>query len=132
MNTVYRLTLFAISISIVIEPCLVDIRKYKHIHFGWCPKGGDNSCFTVDPVGNLRTCNHSPVILGNLKRDRFADIFYHHPYVRSFRESMPAECLDSALKEVCRGGCCAAAEQCYGTPERVDPFVTLSRHSAQT
>ena len=120
---------FAISISIVIEPCVVDIRKYKHIHFGWCPKGGENSYFTIDPEGNVRTCNHSPVILGNLKRDSFVELFYHHRYVRSFRESMPAECVDCkpALKEICRGGCSAAAEQCYGTSSRVDPFVTLSQ-----
>ena len=123
---------FTISISIVIEPCVVDIRKYKHINFGWCPKGGDNSYFTVDPVGNVRTCNHSPVILGNLKRDSFVEIFCNHPYVRDFRESLPAECAscDPALKAICRGGCSAAAEQCYGTCSRVDPFVTLSLQSA--
>ena len=120
---------FAISVSIVIEPCVVDIRKYRHIHFGWCPKGGENSYFTIDPVGNVRVCNHSPVILGNLKRDRFTDIFSRHPYVCRFRESLPAECVDCepSLKEVCRGGCSAAAEQCYGTSSRVDPFVTMSR-----
>lgn len=122
---------FTISISIVIEPCVVDIRKYKHVHFGWCPRAGENSYFTIDPVGNVRTCNHSPVILGNLKQDSFVDLFYHHPHVLSFRESMPAECAncEPALKEVCRGGCRAAAEQCYGTASRVDPFVTLSRQS---
>jgi radical SAM protein with 4Fe4S-binding SPASM domain len=120
---------FAISVSIVIEPCVVDIRKYKHIHFGWCPKGGENSYFTIDPVGNVRTCNHSPVILGNLKRERFTDLFYHHPYVCSFREQMPGECAscEPELKAICGGGCSAASEQCYGTPSRVDPFVTLSR-----
>jgi radical SAM protein with 4Fe4S-binding SPASM domain len=120
---------FAISISIVIEPCVVDLRKYRHLHFGWCPKGGENSYFTIDPAGNVRTCNHSPVILGNLKRDSFGELFYHHPYVRNFRQSLPVECADCepALKEICRGGCDAAAEQCYGTSSRVDPFVTLSR-----
>lgn len=119
---------FAISISIVIEPCVVDITKYKYIHFGWCPKGGENSYFTIDPVGNVRTCNHSPVILGNLKRDGFAELFYHHPHLRVFRESMPLECANCApaLKEMCRGGCSAASEQCYGNSSRVDPFVTLS------
>jgi radical SAM protein with 4Fe4S-binding SPASM domain len=122
---------FAISISIVIEPCVVDIRKYKHLHFGFCPKGGENSYFTIDPAGNVRTCNHSPVILGNLKYDSFAELFCHHPYVRSFRKTMPPECAscEPALKDICRGGCIAAAEQCYGTAEKVDPFVTLCRNS---
>jgi radical SAM protein with 4Fe4S-binding SPASM domain len=122
---------FAISISIVIEPCLVDLRKYKHLHFGWCPKGGKDSYFTIDPGGNVRMCNHSPVILGNLKRDSFTELFYHHPYIRSLRESIPVECVncEPAMKELCRGGCSAAAEQCYGTSSRVDPFVTLSKQS---
>lgn len=80
-------------------------------------------------VGNVRVCNHSPVILGNIKHDRFTDLYYNHPYVHRFRETWPAECAncDSELKELCGGGCKAAAEQCYGTLERVDPFVTLSQ-----
>lgn len=120
---------FAISIAIVIEPCVVDLRKYRHIHFGFCPKGGDGSYFTIDPVGNVRTCNHSPVILGNLKNDRFSQLFHNHPYVCNFRDSLPVECVDCApdLKEICRGGCSAAAEQWYGTSSRVDPFVALSK-----
>jgi len=117
-----------IAVSVVIEPCVVDVQKYKNIHFGWCPLAGEDSYFTIDPVGNVRICNHSPVILGNIKRDRFADIYYHHPHVRSFHDTWPVECADCdpQLKEMCHGGCKAAAEQCYGTLARVDPFVTLS------
>jgi radical SAM protein with 4Fe4S-binding SPASM domain len=117
-----------IAVSVVIEPCVVDVRKYEHVHFGWCPLAGEDSYFTIDPVGNVRICNHSPVILGNIKRDRFVDIYYNHPHVRSFHDTWPAECADCEpeLKEMCRGGCKAAAEQCYGTLARVDPFVTSS------
>jgi radical SAM protein with 4Fe4S-binding SPASM domain len=118
-----------IAIAVVIEPCVVDVRKYKHIHFGWCPLAGEDSYFTIDPAGNVRICNHSPAIVGNIKRDHFTDIYYKHPYVRRFRETWPAECAncDPELKEMCGGGCKAAAEQCYGTLARVDPFVTLCR-----
>ena len=120
-----------IAVSVVIEPCVVDVRKYEHIHFGWCPLAGEDSYFTIDPVGNIRICNHSPVILGNIRQDRFADIYYNHPHVRSFHDTWPVECAgcDPELKEMCRGGCKAAAEQCYGTLRHVDPFVTLSRQS---
>ena len=118
-----------VAVSVVIEPCVVDVQKYKHIHFGWCPLAGEDSYFTVDPVGNIRICNHSPVILGNIKRDSFVDLYYHHPHVRRFRETWPVECesCDPRRKEMCGGGCKAAAEQCYGTLTRVDPFVTLSQ-----
>jgi radical SAM protein with 4Fe4S-binding SPASM domain len=120
-----------ISVSVVIEPCVVDVRKYKNIHFGWCPQAGQDAYFTIDPVGNIRVCNHSPVVLGNIRQDRFTEIYYTHPHVRNYYETWPIECADCEpeLKELCRGGCRAAAEQCYGTIERVDPFVTMSRIS---
>ena len=120
-----------IAVSVVIEPCMVDIQQYKHIHFGWCPLASEDSYFTIDPMGNVRICNHSPVILGNLKQDSFKDIYYAHPYVRSFYEVWPDECVGCKpeWKQVCRGGCRAASEQCYGTPARIDPAVMLSRSS---
>lgn len=122
-----------VAVSVVIEPCVVDVRNYRHIHFGWCPLAGKDSYFTVDPLGNLRVCNHSPVILGNLLQDSFSDIYYHHPYLRSFRETWPQECgnCETELKQMCCGGCKAAAEQCYGDLMRVDPFVTLSASHQQ-
>jgi len=121
-----------VAVSVVIEPCVVDVRKYKHLHFGWCPLAGEGSYFTVDPVGNVRICNHSVMIVGNLKRDSFADIYYRHPYVRSFRDTWPAECqrCEPELKALCCGGCKASAEQCYGTIAKVDPFVSISRQAA--
>jgi radical SAM protein with 4Fe4S-binding SPASM domain len=121
-----------IAISVPIEPCVVDVRKYRHLGFGWCPLGGSGSYFTIDPLGNVRMCNHSPVVLGNLKRDCFVDL-YTHPHVLAFGSTWPEECVDcpAELRELCRGGCRAAAEQCYGTMDRVDPFVTLSRASPQ-
>ncbi|HUW96614.1 MAG TPA: radical SAM protein [Anaerolineae bacterium] len=121
-----------IAVSVVIEPCVVDVRDYEHIHFGWCPLAGERSYFTIDPAGNVRVCNHSPVILGNLQQDSFLDIYYHHPYVRDFHDTWPAECsdCDPELRELCGGGCKAAAEQCYGTLQRVDPFVTLCRQAS--
>jgi radical SAM protein with 4Fe4S-binding SPASM domain len=120
-----------IAASVVIEPCVVDIRKYKHIDFGWCPLGGAGSYFAIDPCGNLRLCNHSPTILGNLRQDSFLDIYFNNPYIRKFRETWPVECRDcpQEWKDLCGGGCKAAAEQCYGTLEHVDPFVTLSRET---
>lgn len=37
-----------VAVSVVIEPCVLDVRKYKHLHFGWCPLAGEGSYFTVD------------------------------------------------------------------------------------
>lgn len=120
-----------IVISVVVEPCVVDVRNYPRLNFGWCPLAGERSYFTVDPAGNVRICNHSPVVVGNIHTDAFPDIYYRHPYVRRFRETLPVECADCppSLREMCGGGCKAAGEQCFGTLEHVDPFVTRSRAS---
>ncbi len=118
-----------VAVTVVIEPCVIDLSQYKHIHFGWCPLAGEDSYFTIDPLGNLRVCNHSPFILGNLRRQSFSSIYYEHPYLRRFRDTWPAECATCRpeLRAQCGGGCKAAAEQCYGSLQHIDPFVSLSR-----
>lgn len=120
---------FPVAAAVVIEPCVIDVRRFRHVHFGWCPLAGENSAFIIDPSGNIRICKHSPEILGNIRRDSFRDIYYQHPYVEAFRTTWPQECqaCDSELKNMCRGGCKAAAAQSYGSFEHVDPFVRLNR-----
>lgn len=115
--------------AVVLEPCVVPPREYKHILIGFCPKAGENSYFTIDPYGNIRICNHSPVILGNIRKDSIKEIYLHHPYVCNFRTTYPDECVSCApeLKDICKGGCKAASEQCYGTITKVDPFVHLAK-----
>lgn len=121
-----------VAVSVAIEPCVIDLTPYRHIHFGWCPLAGEDAYFTIDPQGNLRVCNHSPVILGNLRTESFTSIYNNHPYLRSFRESLPEECVACRpdLRAMCCGGCKAAAEQCYGAFNRVDPFVTICTQAA--
>lgn len=120
---------FPVSAAVVIEPCVVDVRRFEHVNFGWCPLAGEGSAFIIDPAGNYRICKHSPEILGNIKADCFQDIYYHHPYVEAFRTTWPEECenCDPALKNMCRGGCKAAAAQAYGSFKHVDPFVKQNR-----
>jgi pyrroloquinoline quinone biosynthesis protein E len=118
---------FPISCSIPMPPCLVDTSQYKHVQFGFCPLGGDNSYFTVDPLGNLRVCNHSSVILGNVLEESFWDL-YQRPYVRDFKTVMPASCLDCPveIRDRCQGGCKAAAEECFGSFETEEPFLACN------
>jgi radical SAM protein with 4Fe4S-binding SPASM domain len=118
-----------IASSVPIPPCLIDISKYKRIKFGFCPRGGEESYYTIDPSGNLKTCNHSPVLLGNIQPEKFTDII-KHPYVQKFRDTLPEECESCSLelKMRCYGGCRAASEACYGSLKEVDPMVKLSKN----
>jgi pyrroloquinoline quinone biosynthesis protein E len=117
-----------IAVSVPIPPCVVDPREFPHLHFGWCPRGGENAYYTVGCTGLLRPCNHSSVILGDLRKERFAEAALNRK-AREFWRPVPQECLECRhpLKEQCRGGCPAAADECYGSRLRVDPFVRLLR-----
>lgn len=113
-----------IAVSVPIPPCVVDPRKYSHLHFGWCPRGNKDSYYTIGSTGLLRPCNHSSVILGDLHTHRFRDIVLGQK-AKAFWAPVPKECLACAhpLMDLCRGGCPAAADECYNTRDRMDPFV---------
>ena len=115
----------AVAVSVPIPPCVADVRQYPHLHFGWCPRGGAGSYYTVSYNGLLRPCNHSSVILGDLRTERFADIVTREA-TRAFWQPIPPACRQCAdpLRDSCRGGCPAASHECYGRADRVDPFVT--------
>ena len=113
-----------VAVSVPIPPCLIDISRYKHLHFGWCPRGGEGAYYTVSYNGLLRPCNHSSVILGDLRKEGFAEIVMRES-TRAFWEPVAPECQNCShpLRDSCRGGCPAASHECYGTTARIDPFV---------
>ena len=117
----------AISIAVPIPPCVVDPSPYHHLHFGWCPRGGQGAYYTIGYNGLVRPCNHSSVVLGDVRRKSFAEIVTSQP-ARAFWSAIPLECQTCThpLRESCRGGCPASSHECLGTAERMDPFVNFS------
>ena len=118
----------AIAVSVPIPPCVLPLDRYPHLHFGWCPRGGQDAYYTVSYDGGLRPCNHSSVILGDLRRESFADIVTRSS-TRAFWQPLPPECRQcpDPLRDSCRGGCPAASRECYGSGTRIDPFVEHCR-----
>jgi radical SAM protein with 4Fe4S-binding SPASM domain len=118
---------FPISCSIPIQPCLVEPGGFPNLGFGYCAAGTDRAYYTLDPLGNLRPCNHSPTILGNLLAEPFGDLVAG-AQMAAFVEAMPPFCDPCSLRERCQGGCKAAAQVCYGSLVAEEPF--LHRHRA--
>lgn len=114
----------SVAVSVPIPPCIVDISRYRHLHFGWCPRGGDEAYYTISYDGTVRPCNHSSVVLGDLRRESFAEIVTRET-TRKFWQPVPLECqnCEHPLRDVCRGGCMAAGHECYGSGDRMDPFI---------
>ena len=111
-----------ISCSIPIQPCLVETSGYQKLSFGFCAAGTDRAYYTLDPLGNVRPCNHTPTILGNLREESFAAIIAPER-MAGFVAARPAFCAGCALESTCQGGCKAAAQVCYGALEAEEPFL---------
>lgn len=114
----------SVAVSVPIPPCVIDVSRYKNLHFGWCPRGGDGAYYTISYNGLVRPCNHSSVILGDLRTEGFAEIVMRES-TRAFWQPVPPECqtCEHPLRDSCRGGCLAASHECYGTATRMDPFI---------
>ncbi len=121
---------FPVSCSIPMPPCLFATGRYERLSFGFCAAGTERAYYTVDPLGNVRPCNHSPTILGNLRRERFADLA-RGDCMRAFVAARPRFCEGCALADACRGGCKAAAEACAGSPAEMDPFLAAFQGEAR-
>lgn len=120
-----------ISVSVPIPPCVIDPAPYSHLHFGWCPRGGPQAYYTLSHNGLLRPCNHSSLVLGDLREKTFEELVNSRK-ASAFWAPVPSECEACAhpLGDVCRGGCPAASDECYGTRQRVDPLVNLLGRAA--
>jgi radical SAM protein with 4Fe4S-binding SPASM domain len=120
---------FPISCSIAMPPCLIDHRRYPRLNFGFCAAGTERAYYTLDPLGNVRPCNHTPTVLGNLFNESFADIIAPER-LAPFVAAVPGFCDLCVLRCTCQGGCKAAAEVCYGSLCAEEPFLHRNREQA--
>jgi radical SAM protein with 4Fe4S-binding SPASM domain len=111
-----------VACSIPIPPCRIDTSAFPHINFGYCAAGTQRAYYTIDPLGNVRPCNHSPLILGNLFHDSFESIVAG-PLHADFLGALPASCRQCTEQDICRGSCQAAAQACYGSLNAAEPFL---------
>ena len=78
--------------------------------------------YTLDTGGNLRFCNHSPVVMGNIFDDSI-DSILASTYLEDWRCTVPGYCSECDLYTKCYGGCRAAAEQLGLSLYHPDPIL---------
>ena len=102
--------------------CLLNPEDYPNIGFGTCSGYVYQRPLTFDLEGNLRLCNHSPIIAGNIYRQSFEQIF-SSDYVSEWNNLKIEHCQTCKLLTACKGGCRAASEQTGRSLQHVDPIV---------
>ena len=100
----------------------MDSTPYPHIQFTYCTTDFTRRPVTVNYKGDVRFCNHSPYILGNIYDKPVGEIL-KDPDVIARYAAVPDRCRDCALLSKCNGGCRAASEQVYGTFAEADPLL---------
>jgi len=118
---------FPIFCSIPIQPCLIDHKDFPRLGFGFCSAGTDRAYYTLDPLGNIRPCNHTPLILGNLLLEPFSTIVSSEK-LANFTRTTPDFCQGCSLLNACQGGCKASAQVCYGSIKSEEPFLQYAHN----
>lgn len=119
-----------ISSNVCTPHCVIDPKQYPSIAFTNCSMEVAKRPITLTADGDVRFCNHSPSVMGNIHHTPLQNIFevwtIQNPILQ------PEYCNDCKKYDTCMGGCRAAAEQSGKTFNDVDPIVKLSPKSKNT
>jgi radical SAM protein with 4Fe4S-binding SPASM domain len=102
--------------------CAVEPARHPRVKTPTCSVEAARRPLTMDGSGEIRSCNHSPVILGELFAQPLAEILAS-PELARWRELVPAYCQGCDRWEACLGGCRAASEQLGCDLDTVDPLL---------
>ena len=111
-----------LSYNVCTPLCVVNPKKYKNISFSTCSADVSRRPLTLDIYGNLRFCNHSPTILGNIFKDNITEML-NSEKAQLWNNTVPVFCSNCNLYPVCMAGCRAAAEQLNLSLNSPDPIV---------
>lgn len=102
--------------------CVLNPGDYPNIRFSHCSTDLSNRPLTVNYKGDVRFCNHSPRVLGNIYDKTIGEIVSECKNDGYF-DKVPEYCTTCNLWSRCRGGCRAASEQLFGTFDKADPIL---------
>ncbi len=106
--------------------CLMDTAPYPHVMFTACSTDFNLRPVAVSFTGDVRFCNHSPVVIGNIYQRPIGEILTDPANVSRY-SVVPERCRDCKLLSRCNGGCRAASEQVYGSFGEADPVLAYKQ-----
>jgi radical SAM protein with 4Fe4S-binding SPASM domain len=120
-ETAMKLNL-TISSNVCTPHCVINPQLYRSIGFTNCSMDVSKRPLTLTASGELRFCNHSPTVLGNIFNESVKAILENGAKIGTIT-SRPTLCISCNKYELCLGGCRAAAEQAGKTFFDVDPIA---------
>jgi len=114
----------SLSSNVCTPMCVLNPADYPGIAFAFCSPDVRRRPLTLDISGNLRFCNHSPTLLGNIFKDDLGKML-HSEKAQAWSLIKPDFCSDCQLYARCMGGCRAASEQLKLPLNAVDPVVEI-------
>lgn len=113
-----------VSTAMPIPPCLIRMDRFKWFDFGFCSTGTHSPNIVVDPSGNIRSCNLSSGILGNMVEEDWPQIYERvRTYQDAFKREVPEVCRGCRYETTCQGGCKESAFATFGSTTHPEPFL---------
>lgn len=96
-------------------------QKYNRLQIGYqCAAA--KGFFVIDPAGFVRTCNHSPHIVGHIfNQPMIKDSDYWELFAKS--ECKPTMCTGCKMISKCDCGCREVANILHGNPKEIDTSI---------
>ena len=123
-NSVSKELNLIISSNVCTPRCVLNPKDYNNIAFGNCSTNVLNRPITLDIKGDMRLCNHSPIVAGNIYKQDLPEILFS-PYSEKWENEIPDYCIECNLWYQCLGGCRAASEQMNMSLSTVDPICNI-------
>ena len=119
-----------VATAMPIPPCLIRLSRYKWVNFGFCSVGTESPNITIDPLGNVRSCNLSSNIMGNVLEQPWSTI-YSSRYFHTFKKTVPDICKGCRYERSCQGGCKESGFATYGDLRQPEPFLAAGHPGLQ-
>ena len=108
--------------------CVLNPDDFPNISFSTCSPNVKKRPLTIDIYGDLRFCNHSPTILGNIFKHNINDML-NSEKAQLWNNTIPDFCSDCNLYSKCMAGCRAASEQMNFSLNSPDPIIKYAGYS---
>lgn len=108
--------------------CILNPNDFPGISFSTCSPDVKKRPLTIDVYGNLRFCNHSPTVLGNIFTNNLKNML-NSKEAQLWNNTIPDFCSDCNLYSKCMAGCRAASEQMKTSLNSPDPIIKFIGYS---